>query len=267
MAEMVSYGGIEGPVQAYLSRPEGYDPRPAVVVIHEIYGLSAHMKNVADRIAREGYVALAPHLFSRPGLGDVLTPERIGATLQVSSSWQRERFREPDYLQEQLGKLLPQVRERIEPVVKLMYAGGMPRSSLTEDLVRAVEYLNGQEYVQSGRIASLGFCFGGGMSLSLACTTPLAACVVFYGENPTPVERVQSIAGPVLGLYGGEDLRISSRLDELVRAMVTYKKDFEMKLYPGAPHAFFNDTTANYREIDAKEAWGRVQRFLQRTLL
>ena len=105
------------------------------------------------------------------------------------------------------------------------------------------------------------------MSLNIACRTKTAACVVFYGENPSPIELVDRIQCPVLGVYGGEDMRINSSLDRLVAAMVQYRKDFQMKVYPGAPHAFFNDTNrATYREGAARDAWDLVLRFFKLTL-
>ena len=85
-------------------------------------------------------------------------------------------------------------------------------------------------------------------------------------KNPNPIELVENIAGPVLGNYGAEDMRINAHLDELVKAMVTYKKDFEMRIYPNAAHAFFNDTIPMYNEAAAKDAWERVLRFFKRTL-
>ena len=123
-----------------------------------------------------------------------------------------------------------------------------------------------QDFVQSGKIASAGFCFGGGMSINLACHAKLAACVIFYGENPNPIELVENIAGPILGNYGAEDMRINAHLDELVKAMVTYKKDFEMRIYPNAAHAFFNDSTPMHNEAAARDAWERVLRFYKRAL-
>jgi carboxymethylenebutenolidase len=69
-------------------------------------------------------------------------------------------------------------------------------------------------------------------------------------------------------LYGGEDVRINADLDKAVRAMAEHRKDFEMRIYPGAPHAFFNDTNPQtYRREAASEAWDRVLRFYRRTLL
>jgi carboxymethylenebutenolidase len=149
-----------------------------------------------------------------------------------------------------------------------MFAGGLPYESLVKDLVRAKDYLAGQNFVLADKIASVGFCFGGGFSLYLACQTPMTACVVFYGNNPDPIDQVQNITGPVLGIYGAEDQRVNSHLDELVKSMAQYKKDFEMRIYPGAGHAFFNDTSANtYREKPARQAWEQVLHFYQRTLL
>jgi dienelactone hydrolase len=68
----------------------------------------------------------------------------------------------------------------------------------------------------------------------MACQAPLAVCVEFDGGNPTPIEQVEHIAGPVLGFYGGEDNRINQTLDQLIKAMSTYKKYFEMRIDPGA---------------------------------
>ena len=105
------------------------------------------------------------------------------------------------------------------------------------------------------------------MSINLACRAEVAASVIFYGENPSPIELVNNIKGSVLGIYGGDDVRINANLDQLVKAMAQYKKDFEMRIYPGAPHAFFNDTNkSTFREQSAKDAWERVLRFYKRTL-
>jgi carboxymethylenebutenolidase len=264
--QRVVYDGEAAPVQAYLARPKTREPRPAVIVIHEIYGLTEHIEDVADRFAGEGYVAFAPDLFCRPGLAEVMTPSNIQETMQFMSSVDRGRLVDAAYRQEAMAQLPPEQRERVQQVLPLIL-GGLPKDSLTRDLVRAVDYLGAQRFVRADRIGSVGFCFGGGMSINLACRTQLAASVVFYGENPSPIELVERIAGPVLGLYGAEDLRVNARLDELVKAMVAYKKDFEMRIYPGAGHAFFNDTRATvYREHAARDAWDRVLRFYARTL-
>ncbi|MGD0003199.1 MAG: dienelactone hydrolase family protein [Anaerolineaceae bacterium] len=265
---MLSYEGEEGQVQAFLSRPDTDQPRPAVIVIHEIFGLVDHTKDVANRFAQQGYVAMAPHLFSRPSLASVLTPANIGEAMRFNFSLPRERMSDAAFVQQELEKLPGGSRETLRQVRALMFGGGLPRESLVKDLVRARHYLASQNFVQADKIASVGFCFGGGMSINLACLVPLAACVVFYGDNPNPVDLVQNIAGPVLGIYGAEDQRINSHLDELVKSMAQYKKDFEMRIYPGAAHAFFNDTNPNtYRKKPARQAWEQVLHFYRRTLL
>ncbi len=265
--QMLAYQGADGPVQAYLARPAAGSPRPAVIVIHEIFGLTDHTKDVANRFADQGYVALAPHLFSRPGLED-FTPENIREAMTFSFSLQRERMSDPAYLQEAMSTLPAEKRAVVQNISSQLFSGGMPRDRMVMDLSKAVDFLAGQKDVLPGKIASVGFCFGGGMSISLACQTPLAACVVFYGNNPSPIDLVANIAGPVLGIYGAEDSRINQDLDQLVKAMAVHKKDFEMRIYPGAAHAFFNDTSpTTYREGPAKQAWEQVLRFYQRTLL
>ena len=262
--EMITYDGEAGKIQAYLSRPAGDGPHPAVIVIHEIFGLNEQIKGVADRFAREGYVALAPHLYSRPGIN--LTTETVTETMSFQFSLQREKMGDPAYIQQEIAKLPEGKREVVQKALPVMM-GPSNKAKYGQDLVKAVDFLNASPFVPQGKVASLGFCFGGGMSIFLACHAALAASVVFYGENPNPIDLVQNIHGPVLGLYGAEDMRINGRLDELVKAMTGYKKDFEMKIYPGAAHAFFNETRPNYREAAANDAWERVLRLFQRTLM
>ncbi|HEX9014256.1 MAG TPA: dienelactone hydrolase family protein [Anaerolineaceae bacterium] len=258
---MLAYKGQDEEIQAYLSRPDTNEPRPAVLVIHEIFGLQDHTRDVADRFAGQGYVAFAPHLFSAPSLVDVMTVENIRSTMQFRSSLNPERSADPAYVQEELA-LLPHEKQALIQKVSASAWSSDSKDRMTQDLAAAVDYLNQQTFVIPGKVASVGFCFGGGLSINLACMANLAGCVVFYGENPNPVERVAGISCPVLGLYGAEDLRINRRLDELVRAMVVNKKDFAMKIYPGAGHAFFNDTNPNtYREAAARDAWPRVLNF------
>ncbi|MDR3577045.1 MAG: dienelactone hydrolase family protein [Anaerolineaceae bacterium] len=265
-AEMITYTGEQSPIQAYLVKPAANEPRPAVIVIHEIYGLSDFVKQTAVRFADLGYVALAPDLFSRSDLAGVLTPQNIESVMQFNASLPREKMGDRSYAQQEIAKLPPDKRDVIQRVFPLLM-GGLLKDKLTQDLVKAVEFMKSQSYVRPDKIGSVGFCFGGGLSINLACHTSLAASVVFYGENPAPIELVEKIQGPVLGIYGADDVRINSQLDTLVKSMVQYKRDFEMKIYPGAAHAFMNFTRPQvYREAASKEAWDRLVRFYERTL-
>jgi carboxymethylenebutenolidase len=261
--EMVRVPAPSGEMPAYLVKPAGLAPQPAVVVIHEIFGLVEHTRDVADRFAREGYVVLAPNLFGTPELSSVLTPEKVRKAMQLMYRLPR---RDPQLAREAIAALPEPDRTDVARTVQLLL-GGLPKDRLTEDLVAAVEYLRSQPFVRPDRIGCVGFCFGGGMSINLACATDVAACVIFYGENPSPIEKLGDVKGSVLGLYGGEDARINAGLDQLVKAMAERKHDFELRIYPGAPHAFFNDTNpTTYRKDAAADAWDRVIRFYRRTL-
>ena len=262
-SEMLEFTGGSGPVPAYLVRPEADGPRPAVVVIHEIFGLVDHTKDVANRFAREGYVTLAPNLFGSPELASVLTPIKVRKAMAMMARLPR---RDPELARHAIAALPEPERTEVSETVQLLL-GGLPKDRLVQDLVAAVSYLRSQPYVRGDRIGCVGFCFGGGLSIRLACATEIAACVIFYGENPSPIEKLQRVRGAVLGLYGAEDTRINAGLDALVKAMAANRTDFEMRIYPGAAHAFFNDTNpTTYRKDAAAEAWGRVLRFYSRTL-
>ncbi len=101
---------------------------------------------------------------------------------------------------------------------------------------------------------------GGGLSLLLAChNSELGAAVVFYGRNPSPVDLVKNAQCPILGNYAGADLAITELDVNLLKQTLTkYGKVFDIKIYPGAPHAFFNDTRESYRPEAARDAWERA---------
>ena len=267
-SSMITYPGTETPVRAYQSKPNTNEKRPAVIVIHEIFGLNDQIKGVADRYAAAGYIAFAPHLFSSiTSLDELLSPENIALTWKFMQTMPMDRRLDMDRVQAELAKQPEDKREIIQKIMETLFSGQLPRDKLTQELVKAVEFLNKQDYVVNGKVGSVGFCFGGGMSINLACHTKLAGTIVFYGQNPEPNDLAKKIECPVLGIYGGEDTRINSKLNELVTVMTAEKKDFEMKIYPGCPHAFFNETNkVGYRPEAAKDAWERTQRFFERTL-
>ncbi len=202
---MLSYQGAAGEVQAYLARPQAGGPRPAIIVIHDIAGLRDHSKDVAQRFAEQGYVALAPHLFSRPELGRILTPANISAALAFMGGLDPQRRSDMAYIGQKMARL-PEGQRQIVGQTNAALFGDETHEGVIQDLRAAVDFLNLQSYVKAGQIASLGFCWGGGMSFNLACRARLAGSVVFYGSNP-PRSGDADIAGPVLGLYGGEDMR------------------------------------------------------------
>jgi carboxymethylenebutenolidase len=269
VTERLSIPGTRGNIQAFLARPAPEERNPAIIVIHEIYGLVEHIESVAIRFAREGYVAVAPDLFGAiPELKPLFTKEIVGAVLDVTRRMKPGGVRDTSYVSAATESLPEPLRGSVREFISKVFGGRLPFETFVSDLSRTFDHLTRLPYVNSARVGSVGFCFGGGLSITLACTVPVAACIVFYGSNPSPIELVERIKGPVLGLYGAEDTRINQGLGELVSAMVRFKKDFEMKIYPGAGHAFFNETNpVTFREEQARDAWERSVYFLGRTLL
>jgi carboxymethylenebutenolidase len=267
-SEMVTYSGESGKdVAAYLVMPASKEIVPGVVLIHEIFGLKAHTKDVAERVAKEGYVVLAPHLYSTDAeLDSILSESNVAVSMKFMSKLDRTRMRDSTYMQEMLVKEPKEEQQIISRLMGMMF-GGMPKDKLIENGVKAVEFLNSKDFVKKGKIATMGFCFGGGMSGNISCRTKTAACIIFYGESPSPIELVEKIDGAVLGLYGAEDTRINMELDKFVTELTKNKKDFEIKIYKNAAHAFFNNTNPQtYNEEAAKDAWIRVTSLLEREL-
>ena len=225
----INYSSTDGVIiGAYLTRPKEEGRLPAVVVLHENRGLVDHIRDVARRLAKAGYVALAPDLLSRQG--------GTGA------------FASP--------------AEAIEGIRKV------DEEIVTKDLTGAINYLKSQNYVRANKIGVVGFCWSGGQAtLILTRNRDLAAGVVYYGRNPNDLDDVKNITAPVLASYGEKDERITAGVPALVEAMKKHGKSFEHKIYPGAQHAFNNDTNPQrYNAEAAKDAWGRTLDFFKKHL-
>ncbi len=264
-SEETKYNVKGDEVSCHIAWPDTDGKYPGIVLIHEIFGLDGHIRDVAGRLAAEGYVVLAPHLFSSRQLSPILAPESIKETMGFMMSIPVDKQRDDNYRALELGKLDDKKRKAIAGVYATLFLN-RPTDLLTDYLSYAVDHLNSLDKV-NGRIGSVGFCFGGGMSVNLACTGKTDASVIFYGENPEPVDKVKNIKGAIMALYGGEDTRINSKVDELVKALVAYKKNFTIKMYPGAYHAFFNDTRqTHYNREAAEDAWRLVLGFFSENL-
>jgi carboxymethylenebutenolidase len=130
----------------------------------------------------------------------------------------------------------------------------------------STDYLQNLEFVMKERIGVTGFCLGGGLTYQISTMFPFSAAVAFYGANPKPLEAVAKITGPVLGIYAGEDDWVNSGLPAIVESMIKYKKTFEMKLYRGVQHAFFNETMPTYDKSAAEDAWQKAVSFFNKYL-
>jgi carboxymethylenebutenolidase len=225
----VSYEGKAGPVAGYLARPMKAGQYPGLIVIHENRGLDDHVRDVARRFAKEGYVALAPDFLSRQG-----------GTMKANPK----------------GGGLPNIRELA------------PSQGVIEDAEAGIRYLRVLPDVRRDRMGVVGFCWGGGMAFITATQArDLKAVVVYYGASPSPLDLVKDIQAPVLANYGEKDPNINKGIPDTEAAMKKYNKVYDYKIYPGAQHAFNNDTNPErYDAKAAKEAWERTMEFFKKNL-
>ena len=186
-------------VQAFVVYPESKKKAPVVIVIHEIFGLSDWARTVADQLAANGYIAIAPDFLS--GMGP--------------NGGKSSDFPSVDAAREANSKLDPeQVTADLNVVAD--YAKKLPASS--------------------GKLAVAGFCWGGGQSFRFATSRKdLKAAYVFYGPPP---KEVSSITAPVYGFYAGDDSRIDATIPDTTEAMKKAGKKYDAVTYAGAGHGF-----------------------------
>ncbi|MGO4689997.1 dienelactone hydrolase family protein [Glaciibacter sp. 2TAF33] len=242
MGRSIDLDGFTG----YLSEPAGV-PRGALIVIHEIWGLVDHITDVADRFAAEGYLVLAPDLFSS-----------VGVDAHIGEELQRVMFSTDP---EERSAAQPRLREKMAPLQAPEYS-----VFAVDALKKCVDYLVGQPHV-NGRLGVIGFCFGGSYAFALAAADPrVRAAVPFYGSPPER-DELGAISAAVLAVYGAKDERLMASLPDLTAAMADAGVDFTTKVYDGAGHAFFNDASPfTYNAPAAADAWTRALEFLERSL-
>ena len=225
----VTYEGKAGPVFGYLARPMKAGKYPGIIVIHENAGLSDHVRDVARRFAKDGYVALAPDFLSRQGGTAKANPKGGG---------------------------LSNIRELA------------PAQGVVEDAEAGMAYLRVLPDVRRDRMGVVGFCWGGGMAfLTATQARNLGAVVIYYGASPSPLDLVKNIQAPVLANYAEKDPNIDKGIPDTEAAMKKYNKVYDYKIYPGTLHAFNNDTNPErYNAQAAKEAWERTMEFFKKNL-
>jgi carboxymethylenebutenolidase len=213
------------PIKSFVVFPERKDKAPVVIVIMEIYGASDWIRNVADQLAADGFIAVVPDLLTGLGPnggGTDSFPSRDDVVKGVRS------LKQPDVM-----KMLDSVRAH---AIKLPAA--------------------------SGKSATVGYCWGGGMSFAYAVHQPeLNAAVVYYGTSPTA--GFEKIKAPVLGLYGGNDNRVNATIEPAKAAMAKEGKKYDPNIFDGAGHGFLRaqDQPANRKA--AEQAWPKTIEFLR----
>jgi carboxymethylenebutenolidase len=216
-------------VQAFVVFPEVKSKAPVIVLIHEIFGLSDWAKEMADELAAQGYIVIAPDLLSGYGPNG-------GGTSEFSGQ---------------------------DAVVKAV--SGLNPDGVMADLDAAADY--GKKLpAANGKLADIGFCWGGGKSFAFAAhRKDLSAAFVFYGPGPADVS---TIVAPVYGFYAGNDARIGATIPATTAAMKAAGKTYEPVTYDGAGHGFMragedptNTVPANKTARD--EAFARLVKLLK----
>lgn len=238
--EMVEIQASDGPMPVWAVRPEGEGPHPAVIVAMEAFGLNAHIKSVAERIAREGYLTVAPDFYYRSA----------------------DRVAGHDELPKAIG-LMSQLDDR----------------KIVADVRAVMDWIESQPAVRKGRTGITGFCMGGRISFLAACHLAVAAAAPFYGggigrvmmpseRTPhAPIEDAAGIRAPLLIFYGDRDAFIPPEEVALVKERLEkLGKDARVIVYPGADHGFFCDERPSYHEAAAQDSWRKLLSFFDKHL-
>ena len=233
MAESIRNTTVQYPsgnvtMNAFVAAPNTKERRPAVIVVQEWWGLTDHIKDIARRCASEGYVAIAPDLYSR--LGHALTTDAGEA-----------------------GKLMNTLKQE----------DGLNDLNATVAYLKSVPEVDGTRIGVTGFCMGGSYAL-----MLPCVNPAIKAAVPFYGQVPNPDAPLQKLACPVLYLYGEDDGWITKAdVQRLAAALKKYNKPGEIKTYPGAPHAFFRDNDPSvYRPEAAKDAWERTKAFFKQHL-
>lgn len=240
----------------------------AALVLHSGVLLAADVKGemVSYKSGTEtisGYLATPPGAGLHPGL--VVIQEWWGL-----NDWIKEQAR--SFASQGYVALAPDLyrgKVATDPSMAHELSRGLPDDRALRDLKAAFDYLRSRKDVKKSAIGSVGWCMGGGLSLKLALNQPeLRACVVNYGALPTDSAAIARITAPVLGNFGAEDQGIPpAAVNAFEMEMRGQKKWIDVKIYPGAGHAFENpNNRQGYREEAAKDAWNRMIKFLNENL-
>jgi len=228
-------------IQAYLAQPITEGVFPAVIVIQEIFGVNAHIRDVAERFARLGYVAIAPAIYQRqaPGFETGYTDEDI-----------------------QIGR---QYKEQTQV------------SELLSDMSATIAYLKTLSHVRDEAIGCIGFCFGGHVAYLAATLPDIKATASFYGAGiPTwspgggapTLTYTADIQGVIYTFFGMDDPSIPpEHVDDIEAVLQNHHIPHRVFRYPGAQHGFFCDQRSSHNAEAAADAWEKVQYLFGQTLL
>lgn len=221
----------DGEMPAYRAMPADGGPFPTILVVQEIFGVHEHIKDVCRRLAKTGYIAIAPELYARQGDASKIS---------------------------EVAKLIADIVSRV------------PDAQVMSDLDATVAWAKASGKADTGRLGVTGFCWGGRITWLYAAHNPgVKAGVAWYGRlvgatseltPKNPIDLVKDLKAPVLGLYGGADQGIPvESVDQMRAAMRAAKKAGDIIVYPDTPHGFHADYRPSYRKDKADEGWQRLQ--------
>ena len=219
--------GAPNPLPAYVARPAAAGRHPSIVVVNEIFGIHDYIKDICRRLARMGYVAVAPDFFYRAGV-----------SLPAQTDMQA---------------IMAVVRQASD-------------AQVDGDVKAATGWLQSRPFAKAGKVGITGFCWGGGVVWRSAMVNPdIGAGVAWYGPLKPLIARAGELRAPVLGLYGGKDQGIPAADIEAMRAALKAagKTQAEIVVYPEAGHGFHADYRASFDATAAADGWNRLTAFFK----
>jgi len=228
----ISADGLD--IDTYLAAPTLDGTYPGIVVLQEVFGVNSHIRDVTERIAKLGYVAIAPALFQRlaPGFETGYTPEELEVGRKYA--WEQTKA-----------------------------------SELLSDIQAAIDYLKALPQVKPDAIGCIGFCFGGHVAYLAATLPDIKATAAFYGAgiptrtpgggSPT-LTRTSEISGTIYAFFGLEDGSIpTDHINQIETELTKHRISYKIFRYHGAGHGFFCDRRASYNPEAAADAWEQVK--------
>jgi carboxymethylenebutenolidase len=225
--EVTIPNGAPKPLPAYVARPRDNVRHAAVIVVNEVFGIHDYIKDICRRLAKLGYVAVAPDFFYRSGVN-----------LPAISDF---------------SKIMPVVQQASD-------------AQVDGDVRATTAWLKKNGAALGDRIGITGFCWGGAVVWRSAMVNPdIKAGVAWYGRLGALIPRAAEVRVPVLGLYGAKDQGIPQTEVEAMRAALAKagKNDSSIHVYPDAEHGFHADYRASYNEADAKDGWAKMFAFFK----
>lgn len=227
-------------IQGFLAQPDTTEILPAIIVIQEIFGVNDHIKDVSCRLAKEGYIAIAPAIYERqaPNFTAGYTAEGV-----------------------EIGR---------------KYKANTKSEELLSDIQATIDYLYQLPQVKKTGVGSIGFCFGGHVAYLTAILPEIKATASFYGANIAnwcpnedfaTIEKTKDIKGKIYCFYGEKDVSIPyEQVDKIENELQKYNIYHQIFRYSNADHGFFCDARSSYHQKSAKDAWEKVLELFKKTI-